>query len=118
MSAFVVFGVSMADCKIVAAKKVRVYNKELKRDLTQEEHAAKIDALAHKLFGSVAKPKPISAAFDAPQFARDYIDVAGRSSFVAHSLKVMVRKQKTDTKGLPMTRKNGGALLTWVEYAG
>lgn len=80
MSGFCVFGVTMEDCIARARKKTRTRCKELKRELTLEEWAAKADKLAREMFEACHGAKQISPAFDAPQFAADWIAVAKKQS--------------------------------------
>ena len=115
MSTFVVFGVCMEDCKEAAFKKTKTWSKELKRQLTVEEHATKANEMAAEMFREFARPKQISAAFDTPHFAQDFIAIA-KKTLQAHSLKIMVKAQKYDEKGRPMSRKNGLPLLAWTAY--
>lgn len=115
MSAFCVYGVSLAHCVKVAEKKVRSYDKELKRDLTQEEWKERVYTLALEMFEHSARPRQISPAFDAPQFANDWIEVAKRTAKI-HSQKLMRRGEKKDKKGNPVVRK-GSPVIGWIPYA-
>jgi len=115
MGGFCVFGVTMEDCVARATKKIRVYDKELKRNLTPLEHKEKVDALAKEMFVACHRAKQISPAFDAPQFAKDWIEVAKRT-INAHSIKIMARDEKIDEKGNPVLRK-GKPVIGWTPYS-
>lgn len=114
MSAFCVFGVSMKDCIDRATKRTGVYDKELKRNLTAEEHKAKVDALAKVMFEAGKGSKQISPAFDAPHFAQDWVAIAKRT-IETHSIKIMCRGEKVDDKGGAVLRK-GKPVIGWTPY--
>lgn len=114
MSAFCVFGVSREDCRKKAERKVRVYDKELKRMLTPEEWKERVDALTEELFAQWHAPKQISPSFDAPQFARDWIEVAKRCAQIEQP-KIMCRGEKVDPKGKLVLRK-GKPVIGWTLY--
>jgi len=64
------------------------------------------------------RARQVSPAFDAPQFCRDWIELA-RKTVRATGLKVMVRDVKTDSKGNVVTRKKSTVpLMTWRPYRG
>jgi hypothetical protein len=116
MSAFCVFGVTYDACVEQAKKKVEPYIKEQgkpTRAMTPEEYAGAVREKADALFES-AREKQISPAFDAPQFADDWIAIANRSK--ARALKIMRKGQKVNDKGAPILR-NGKPVIGWIPYA-
>lgn len=114
MSAFCVFGVTMDDCVNLARKKTKIKDRELKRLLTQEEWVAKCDKLAREMFENCVGSKQISPAFDAPQFAHDWIEVA-KKTIESKSIRIMCRGKKVDDKGGDVIRK-GQPVIGWVPY--
>lgn len=114
MSGFCVYGVTMKDCLEKAAKKTSSYDKALKRHLTVDEYKTKVDALAKELFAAGKGSKQISPAFDAPQFASDWIQVA-KKTIENHSIRIMARGEKVDDKGGPVLRK-GVPVIGWTPY--
>ncbi|MDR6394650.1 hypothetical protein [Herbaspirillum seropedicae] len=116
MSAFCVFGVSRSDCMRIAEKKIKRYDDEKKRNLTMEEWRAAVDALAQDLFATTTRHRQVSPAFDAPQFARDWVAVAVRSDQVKGA-DIRVRDVVLDGEGKPVKR-NGKILMTWQHFKG
>jgi hypothetical protein len=114
MSGFCVFGVTMEQCIEKARKKVKSYDKEAKRHLEVEEYNAKVEVLARELFATGKGAKQISPAFDAPQFARDWIELA-KKTIQSHSIRMMARGEKIDDKGGPVLRK-GKPVIGWTPY--
>lgn len=116
MSAFCVFGVSRSDSMRIAEKKIKRYDDEKKRNLTMEEWRAAVDALARDLFATTTRHRQVSPAFDAPQFARDWVAVAVRSDQVKGA-DIRVRDVVLDGEGKPVKR-NGKILMTWQHFKG
>lgn len=113
MTSFCIFGVSKSTCKKQAEAKVPTGAwKELGRPPTILEWAAKRDELAAELFEQASRRVQVSPAFDAPQFALDWLNVD--RSQVKWPL-LMVRGPKIDAKGNKVV-KGGMPVLTWVEY--
>lgn len=117
MSAFCVFGVTRSQCKKMAEEKVESYDRDLQRHLTKEELAVRVEEVAQELFESSARTKQISPAFDAPQFAKDWIAV-GLKTKTIRSPKIMTRGKKIDKKGAPKMNKKGEEVIGWIPYAG
>lgn len=58
----------------------------------------------------------MSPAFDAPQFCRDWIDLAARTT-KATRLQVMVRDTKIDKKGNPvLSKRTQMPVMAWRPY--
>lgn len=114
MSAFCVYGVTYDSCKKQAQKKLspHVIDGKTTRMMTAEEYAAAIEEMATALFIK-SKAKQVSPAFDAPQFAKEWIDVAQRTK--ARALKVMRKGERTNAKGAPIL-KNGKPVIGWIPY--
>ncbi|GAA0493480.1 hypothetical protein GCM10009097_06650 [Pigmentiphaga daeguensis] len=86
-----------------------------RRELTREERAALVDARAAELFEK-RKTRQISPAFDAPQFAREWLDIAHRSTTVRGGC-LMVRGPKVDDKGtIVISKITGMPVTTWLPY--
>jgi hypothetical protein len=101
----------------MAEEKTLTFDKVLNRELTEEEYSQRVATLAQELFEGAARPKQISPAFDAPQFANDWIAVGTRSGFI-RAPKVMRRGERIDKHGLPViNRKTGEKVITWIPYA-
>lgn len=83
MSSFCVFGMTALVARAMAEDEIGWYTGAgvNRRELTREERAALVDARAAELFEK-RKTRQISPAFDAPQFAREWLDIAHRSTTV------------------------------------
>jgi len=109
MSAFCVFGMTFDAAIKRAEKKVRDDN------LPMEQWKKKVHELAEQILIE-AKPTQVSPPFDAPQFAKEWIEVARKTSRI-HAPKVMVRKPKKDKRGNPVISKTTGLpALGWEPY--
>lgn len=116
MSAFCVFGVTYDACVKQVQKKLVPEVKEAgkpTRSMTPEEYAAAVAEKAEALFIK-CKAKQVSPAFDAPQFASEWAEIAKRSK--ARALRIMRKGEKVDDKGAPVIR-NGKPVITWVPHA-
>lgn len=111
MSAFCVYGMTITHAKKLAEKKLeREPNTK-----TQEEWRDKVSAAAETILTSHA-PVQVSPTFDAPQFCREWIEVAQRTSKI-YAPKVMVRQQKIDKHGNPVVSKTTGLpTMGWAPY--
>ncbi|PVX86441.1 hypothetical protein [Paraburkholderia unamae] len=79
MGGFCVYGQSMEVARARAAKKISTFDSEAKRPLTEVEWRERVDEEASGIFTRM-KPVRVSPEFDAPQFARDFIDLAARTA--------------------------------------
>lgn len=111
MSAFCVYGMTITHAMKHAEKRL-----ERGHDCkTKEEWKEKVGEVAETILVSHA-PVQVSPTFDAPQFAREWIEVAQRTSKI-YAPKVMVRKQKIDKHGNPIVSKTTGLpTLGWAPY--
>lgn len=122
MTAFCVFGISKSLCKKAAEKKIETFEyvdgegaftgKSVRRSFSIQEWAIKRDDLAAALFAEGDRRTQISPKFDAPQFARDWIESA-RSE--VRDCIIMARGEKVDKHGGPII-KGGVPVMTWIEY--
>jgi hypothetical protein len=116
MSAFCVFGVTRQDCIKRARAKVSTRDPKTKKDLSPEEWAERVAAMADELFDA-ANPKQISPSFDSPQFCREWIEIGLRGSPPQiRAPRIMVKGKKVDAKGKERTRK-GVPVIGWIPYA-
>lgn len=110
MSAFCVFGMTEQKAKELAAK-----NPPPKEVRTPEQSAAYLAERAAHILENAAR-RQVSPAFDAPQFCRDWIELAARTT-KASRLRVMVRDVKTDKKGNPVLNKRTQLpVMAWRPY--
>lgn len=122
MTAFCVFGVKHSDCLIQAKKDVPPaishpnpnWPGRAKTEFPVSQWSTYCDLLADHLFANTDRIKQISAPFDAPQFAHDWIAVAKIGEQIRHA-KIMVKGQKKDKKGEPMVKK-GKPVIGWIAY--
>ncbi len=116
MSAFCVFGVTKQDCIKTARKKVKNYIVIDMRTiyLTMEDLNVKVQSMADDLF-TTERVKQISPAFDAPKFAREWVEVGKQTKQITRP-KIMCKGEKVDAKGAPMIRK-GQPVIGWIPYA-
>jgi len=109
MSAFCVYGMTMTHALQLAEKQVS------ETGLSKEQWREAVHAAANKIFVAHA-PVQVSPMFDAPQFARDWMDIACRTSQI-YAPTVMVRQAKTDNRGNSVIdRRTGLPLLRWAPY--
>lgn len=118
MSTFCVFGIKKSDC-VARARKMIPSTISLKGGNVTRFTAAQVgefaDILAEHLFlNEEAKLGQIAPAFDAPQFALDWIDVGVKTGQVRRA-KITCKKKKVDKKGAEIIRK-GVSLMSWQEY--
>lgn len=115
MTAFCVYGVSMANCRKTAEKSVKKWDVAKQRDLTVAEWGDLVRAKALELFNSATRQRQISPAFDTPDFCQDWLNVSKQEE--VRLARVMVRGPKMDKKGNRVT-KSGVQVMTWVSYTG
>lgn len=109
MSAFCVYGMTLEVATKRAEKKLR------DSSLSMEAWKKKVHELAEQILIE-AKPTQVSPPFDAPQFAKEWIEVARKTSRI-YAPKVMVRKPKKDKQGNPVISKATGLpALGWEPY--
>ena len=110
MSAFCVFGMTEQKAKEIAAKK------RPPQDVKTQEAYDKFLAERGKLILTTFAPRQVTAAFDAPQFCRDWMDLAIKTTKAAR-LNVMVRDVKRDKKGEPVINKRTQMpVMAWRPY--
>ena len=109
MSSFCVFGIKKSDCVTEARKLIPRHIAQ-----TQAQHAMYVDLLVEQLYREKVRVKQIAPAFDAPQFANEWIDIAKRSG-QARSMRIMVQGPKVDKNGGAVMRK-GKQVIGWIEY--
>ncbi|MFD1555999.1 hypothetical protein ACFSHT_10240 [Paraburkholderia silviterrae] len=115
MGGFCVYGQSMEVARKRAEKKVSEFDPGTRRPLTPVEWKERVDAEAVGIFAQM-KPVRVSGEFDAPQFARDFIDVALETAQCAN-MAVMRIEKKRDAKGNNVLSKTSGLpLMTWVRH--
>ena len=117
MSGFCVFGLSFNKCIEKAEKMVPVSIKSNGKSfcIIQSKHSAYSILLADKLFkDDEVRLTKISPAFDAPQFAKEWMDIATKTN-QARRMKIMVKGKKVDAKGADVIRK-GAAVIVWIDY--
>lgn len=119
MSAFCVFGMTEPIARKAAAKAwdkhLATMTKEVRACLTDKDEADWI-AVKQEYLLAKAKPVQVSGAFDAPQFAYDYIALTERMHR-ASRLSVMVRGEKCDAKGTPIISKTTKKpVIGWIPY--
>lgn len=117
MSSFCVFGMTALVARAMAEDEIGWYigGGVNRRELTREERAVLVDARAAELFEK-RKTRQISPAFDAPQFAREWLDIAHRSTTVRGGC-LMVRGPKVDDKGgVVLSKITGLPTITWLPY--
>lgn len=110
MSAFCVYGMTLP----VALKRAEAKLRD--SSISVEEWSAKVREVAEAILTQGA-PTQVSPTFDAPQFAKDWIEVARRTSRISGA-KVMVRKPKVDKHGNGIVSKSTGLpALGWAPYS-
>lgn len=119
MSAFCVFGMTEPVARKAATKAWEKHltslTKEVRACLTEADEADWIAVKTEYLLAK-AKPVQVSGAFDAPQFAKDYIALAQRLHRTSR-LQVMARGEKKDAKGAPViSQSTKKPVIAWVPH--
>jgi len=119
MSSFCVFGMTALVARAIAEEEigwtVPGENFSRPRQISREERAALVDKRAAELFEKRAV-RQISPAFDAPQFAREWLDIAQQATTVRGAC-LMVRGPKVDKQGTVVISKvTGQPTITWLPY--
>lgn len=112
MSGFCIYGMTKAIAKTRAMKNVSTVKNGIQ--LTVDEHNALVEIEAEKIL-QTAKARQISPAFDAPQFALEWKEIAVRSGAVR--MKLMAKGALQDAKGAPkINKRTGKPSIGWVSY--
>lgn len=120
MSAFCVFGMTEPVARKAAAKAwekhLTTMTKEVRACLTDADEKAWIDVKTEYILAK-ARPVQISGAFDAPQFAHDYITLTKRMHRTSR-LQVMARGEKKDANGaLVISKSTKKPVIGWVPFS-
>lgn len=119
MSAFCVFGMTEVLAKKAAERAWKRHLEGLADDvrklLTPEDEAEWIKVKT-EYFLAKGKPVAVSAPFDAPQFARDFISLATKTMRTSR-LRIMCRGPKVDANGAPVISKaTKRQMIGWVPH--
>jgi hypothetical protein len=120
MSTFAVFGMTMDLARQEARKIVPTTRQNTGPgprliELTEREWLEKVELYAGEVF-SGKKVKQISPAFDAPQFAEQFIELA-RKAGECRGLKIRARQTLMDEKGEPVfSKKTKAPRIVWLDY--
>lgn len=117
MSTFAVFGMTRDQALAEARKTVKTTRKTPKGEesLTMDEWTALCEKRADEIMQG-QKVKQLSPMFDAPQFAREFIEVA-RRTLECRSLQIRFRSARNDETGkLIINKKTGAPVVTWQDY--
>lgn len=120
MSTFAVFGMTMAWALSEARKKTPNNRPNPKTggppiELTLAEWMVKVERNAEHIMAG-AKIRQRSPAFDAPQFARQFVDLA-RKSGRCRDLKIRAKAVLLNAKGEPLLHKKTNApRIGWQDY--
>jgi hypothetical protein len=115
MSGFCVYGGSLAIARARAEKHVPLRDPETKRPYTEAEYRALVEEYAKRTF-PLMKPLQISPAFDAPQFAGEWLSLASKTDLY-RDFSIMCRGGLHDAKGNPkISKTTGQQLIGWVKY--
>lgn len=119
MTAFCVFGMTEPIARAAARKAwekhVAAMTKEVRAYLTDSDETDWIDVKTDYLLAK-ARPVQVSGAFDAPQFARDYMALAKRSHRTSR-LQIMARGEKRDATGAPrISKATKKPIIGWVPF--
>lgn len=116
MTSFCVFGISRPQCKKSAEQRIGSCGANLKAHPLMDGRAEKIAAKTQELFDKKnAKPKQISPAFDAPQFADGWIAIELKTGQI-RAAKIMTRGTKNDKYGAKRINKKGEPTISWIPY--
>lgn len=119
MSAFCVFGMTEALAKKAAERAWKKHLEGLAHDvrklMTPEDEAEWLKVKT-EYFLAKGKPVAVSAPFDAPQFARDFISLASKTMRTSR-LRIMCRGPKLDKNGAPLISKTTKkAVIGWIPH--
>lgn len=111
MSAFCVFGMTEPLAKTLAARKAPP--KKVLEQMNDEELRDWYEERAKTILES-SKHRQVSPEFDAPQFCRDWIELA-QKTVKNNGLRIMARGPKPDGKP---NKRTGKVPMTWLPYSG
>jgi len=115
MTAFCVFASSMPAAIERAEKRVSLVDPETRERRTESEWRALVNDAARGIFAKM-KPVQVSPAFDAPQFADEWIELA-RATGNYDGYAIKCRGISRDKKGAPKISKTSGLeIIAWVNY--
>lgn len=117
MSTFAVFGMTRDQALAEARKTVKTTRKtpQGEEQLTMSEWTALCEKRADEIMCG-CKIKQLSPLFDAPQFAREFIEVA-RRTLKSRSLQIRYRGVLKDETGrLIINKKTGAPRIGWQDY--
>jgi hypothetical protein len=114
MSGFCVFGVSREQCRKAAEESTPTT--ENKTTIPVDEWRRRVVEKARELFeGGASRSKQISPAFDAPQFAEEWVRIGLSSGAITNPV-IMTRGTKLDKKGAVRMNKRGMEIISWIPY--
>lgn len=115
MTAFCVFASSMPVAIERAEKRVDLIDPVTRKRRTESEWRALVSDAARAIFAKM-KPVQVSPAFDAPQFAEEWIDLA-RATGDYDGYAIKCRGISRDKTGSPKISKTSGLeIIAWVNY--
>ncbi len=119
MGAFCVFGMTEAIAKKSAEQAWRRHVAQMTPEVRkhiQESDEKEWIAVKTEYLLAKGTPTQLSAAFDAPQFAEDFIRLA-RKQTRSSRLKVMIRGEKLDKQGSPrISKATKRPIIGWIPY--
>lgn len=119
MGAFCVFGMTEAIAKKSAAQAWRKHVAQMTPEVRKHiQESDEKDWIAVKTEYLLAKGTPVqlSGAFDAPQFAQEFIRLATRQTRSSR-LRVMTRGEKLDNQGAPrISKATKRPIIGWIPY--
>jgi hypothetical protein len=120
MGTFAVFGMTWAFALSEAKKKTVTTRPNPKPgqppiDLTLEEWMLKVERNAEQVMAG-ARVRQLSPAFDAPQFAEQFVELARRTAR-CRDLRIRAKQVLMDEKGNPkINKKTKAPKVGWLDY--
>jgi hypothetical protein len=115
MSTFAVFGMTRAAALEIARAKTPSVVKNV--IIPESEWTQRVEQTADAIM-SGKRVKQLSAAFDAPQFAEDFLQIARRMES-CRDMQVKAKQVVTDANGKPVYSKRGkNPWKAWLPYFG
>ncbi|KDC59430.1 hypothetical protein L512_5223 [Bordetella bronchiseptica MBORD624] len=119
MTAFCVFGMTEPLAKKAATRASETWVARMSEQERKELSKAEIEEWIEVKTADImraGRSVQVPSAFDAPQFAKDWIDLAQRT-VKTRSLTVMVRGEKIDKHGAPViSKKTKKPVIGWINY--